>query len=303
MQFTVSARRTTSCAGAGSAAPLDPERRSGRDLRSGVDLLLADLEQAKLAATRATRARLVRRRRARATFRRRSEGRSGSVTAASARSSGPRALHASAGSWSSTTCGRTPTVGHTVVEQPRDQVPGAQRVRGGAILWESPAAAGAGESTWLRRRNPVRTGFDVRRPPASRWTPRERPGARPTKSLWKLPEPMDAKARVHRSLENCRTVFHSYHRHSFPAAFQHGLVVIAVPGIASAEQPEQRRPRRGDTALVRLGDVVRGASRPVGEAAQCAPSGIGDWSGCSEPSGRFDSVRRERPSWEVAHES
>jgi hypothetical protein len=39
------------------------------------------------------------------------------------------------------------------------------------------------------------------------------PGARPTKSLWKLPEPRTRMACVHRSLENYRTVFHSYHRH------------------------------------------------------------------------------------------
>jgi hypothetical protein len=34
-----------------------------------------------------------------------------------------------------------------------------------------------------------------------------------TKSLWKLPEPWTRRARAHRSLENYRTVFHSYHRH------------------------------------------------------------------------------------------
>src|SRR5262249_712305 len=33
-----------------------------------------------------------------------------------------------------------------------------------------------------------------------------------TKSLWKLPEPWTRRARAHRSLENYRTVFHSYHR-------------------------------------------------------------------------------------------
>jgi len=38
-------------------------------------------------------------------------------------------------------------------------------------------------------------------------------GGEPVKSLWKLPEPWTRRARAHRSLENYRTVFHSYHRH------------------------------------------------------------------------------------------
>ena len=104
-------------------------------------LLVADLERASR-PRRAPARGSAGRPRGPATFRRRSKGRCGSVTAASARSSGPRVAVPSEAFSSSITCGRTLTAGDRCRE-PGAPLPGAQRARGGEVFWPSTATPGA----------------------------------------------------------------------------------------------------------------------------------------------------------------